>query len=122
VSHKLISESETKIAEKLLTLQVLRAIAAVMVAIEHISEEAKYFFGFQPWIETIPFAKGVDLFFVISGFIIYYSSKAGRNGQLRPSDFILNRFIRVAPLYYIFTTLMVLVVYFLPSVVRVERY
>lgn len=107
---------------KLDTIQALRALAAIMVTIAHAVEEAKYFFDFRPLIETSPFGKGVDLFFVISGFIIYYSSRklfATPGGIKR---FAYNRISRVVPLYFLFTTLMVLVVVFLPAGVKEARF
>jgi len=107
---------------KLDSVQVLRAVAALMVTIAHAVEEAKYFFGFRPGFDTISLGKGVDLFFVISGFIIFYSSRSlfARPGAV--GTFAYNRLSRVAPLYYLFTTLMVLVVVFLPSGVKEARF
>lgn len=108
--------------KKLKSIQVLRALAALMVTIAHASEEAKYYFHFAPWLETAPLGKGVDLFFVISGFIIYYSSLNlfGTTGAVK--RFALNRFIRVVPMYYIFTTLMIMVVVLVPAGVKEARF
>ncbi len=47
-------------------------------------------------------ACGVDIFFVISGFIIYYVSWSKRG---HVSQFVVDRIIRVAPLYWLFTAL-----------------
>lgn len=101
---------------------MLRAVAALLVTVAHAVEEAKYFFGFAPPFDTVSFGKGVDLFFVISGFIIFYSSRSlfGRPGAI--GTFAYNRLSRVVPLYYLFTTLMVLVVVFLPSGVKEARF
>jgi len=103
---------------QLLSLQVLRAVAALFVTIAHASEEAKHFFGFEPIIETDPFGKGVDLFFVISGFIIYHASEKLFSRANAARIFITNRIIRIVPLYFIFTTLMVLAVVLIPSGVK----
>lgn len=109
-------------AAKLNSLQALRALAAVLVTIAHASEEAKYFFHFQPPFDTDPFGKGVDLFFVLSGFIIFYAShKQVTAGALTPGQFLLQRFIRVAPLYYLFTSLLVLVLVAFPAGVKEAR-
>ncbi len=43
---------------------------------------------------------GVDVFFVISGFIMVYTNNSGRNG---PVDFIIHRLVRVAPIYWLLT-------------------
>lgn len=103
---------------KLKSVQILRALAAILVTIAHASEEAKFFFNFSPPVDTVPFGKGVDLFFVISGFIIYYSSRGIFGKASSIGEFAYNRFSRVVPMYYLFTTLMVLVVVFLPSGVK----
>lgn len=103
------------------SIQALRALAALMVTIAHASEEAKYFFGFVPLFETDALGKGVDLFFVISGFIIYFAS---RQVAATPSGwvtFLRQRFIRVAPMYFLATALMVLVLLAFPAGVKEAR-
>jgi len=55
---------------------------------------------------------GVDIFFVISGFIMLYISKPHHT----PGDFIVNRARRVVPLYWFFTLLMAVIFLILPSV------
>jgi peptidoglycan/LPS O-acetylase OafA/YrhL len=107
--------------EKLLAVQVLRALAALMVAIAHASEEAIYFFGFYPPFNSQPLGKGVDLFFVVSGFIIYYSSIRLFQTSRPVITFLRNRALRVIPLYYLFTTLMVVAVLAFPSGVKEAR-
>ncbi|MFW5330325.1 acyltransferase family protein [Hydrogenophaga sp. ZJX-1] len=105
--------------DRLFALQALRAIAAILVTIAHASEESKHYFGFQPIFDTDPLGKGVDLFFVLSGFIIYFSSViTNKSLPINPRSFLLQRFIRVAPLYFIFTTLLVGVIYLTPSGVK----
>jgi exopolysaccharide production protein ExoZ len=46
-------------------------------------------------------AAGVDIFFVVSGFIMGY-----RGVQERPKEFLINRLIRIVPLYWLFTLVM----------------
>ncbi|MDZ8225465.1 acyltransferase [Nostoc sp. ChiVER01] len=89
--------------KKLNLLQVYRGIAALMVILHHgngiVSRELhqnnlyllqKFHFG---WI-------GVDFFFVLSGFIIFYihQSDIGKPDKFTP--FVFKRFIRVYPLYW----------------------
>lgn len=107
---------------QLASIQVLRALAAIMVTIAHASEEAKYFYGFVPWVETDPLGKGVDLFFIISGFIIYYSSVKLFELPKPHVQFIINRIIRVVPIYYLFTTLMILVIVVMPGGVKEAKF
>ncbi|MES3016267.1 MAG: acyltransferase [Bacteroidota bacterium] len=79
-------------------LQVLRAIAALLVVFFHCD-----FLG----LKIGQF--GVDIFFVISGYIISFILNK------RTEHFLLKRFIRVIPMYYFFTCLVILVWLFYPQ-------
>jgi peptidoglycan/LPS O-acetylase OafA/YrhL len=72
-------------------IDALRGIAATMVVLFHFTmgrPEAKY--GFE--VGTT----GVDLFFIISGFVIFMSISKVKNGL----DFIINRVSRLYPTYW----------------------
>ena len=70
------------------SLQALRFIAAALVVISHIRTE----------YDLTPFgSSGVDVFFVISGFIIYYVTREGA------PQFFTRRLIRIVPLYWLGT-------------------
>lgn len=88
----------------LANVQVLRAFAALNVAGVHILEQsAKYgqevavFAFFQNWGDS-----GVDLFFVISGFIMVYIQRRRPCGAVA---FLGHRLYRVVPLYWSLTLL-----------------
>ena len=75
----------------LFNLQAVRALAAIGVVVFH--------FGLMP-ATSLPFgigASGVDLFFVLSGFIIAHSSTRSAR------HFLAHRLIRVVPAYWIAT-------------------
>lgn len=80
-------------------LQYLRGIAALMVVFFH----ARSYFGDVPeW--TRVGSRGVDIFFVISGFIMAYSTRRiGDDVTAVKASllFLSKRFIRVVPLYWI---------------------
>ncbi|MEG3164806.1 acyltransferase [Sphingomonas sp. PB2P19] len=94
------------------TVQVLRGVAALMVVFGHsqsavgaaITSGAS---GAQVFVRStlVPWGAGVDLFFVISGFIIVHASTRlfARPGARK--DFIARRLIRIVPLYWLVTTL-----------------
>lgn len=100
---------------------MLRAVAALMVVYTHsISQVAIFASGWQQrsgfHIGAGTF--GVDLFFVISGFIIFHT--AGRlNGATVALTFLWHRFRRINPLYYIATALTLLT--WLPSLLTHRR-
>ncbi|MDB4985828.1 MAG: hypothetical protein JWN04_1006 [Myxococcaceae bacterium] len=102
------------------TVQALRIIAAVMVLLSHVQHEIveRSFLatsGYKPW-EPVFLPGGVDIFFVISGFIMFRISRNsfGRPGQ--PALFLLRRIARVAPAYWFFTAAMVLAILMAPGV------
>lgn len=103
------------------SIQALRALAALMVTVAHASEEAKHFFDFVPILETDAFGKGVDLFFVISGFIIYFASRVAATAPTGWAIFLRQRFIRVAPMYFLATALMVGVLLVFPAGLKEAR-
>lgn len=87
---------------QLLSLQYLRAVAAIMVVLHHARNPQPWLFN--PMEHFQSFAWGVDIFFLISGFIMYV---AARHESL--SDFLVRRLIRVVPLYWVATLAFVLV-------------
>lgn len=58
---------------------------------------------------------GVDIFFVISGFIMMFSSYEMFGLRGSSLKFLKNRAIRIVPTYYLFTTVMVILLLFAPS-------
>ncbi|MEL6807710.1 MAG: acyltransferase [Pseudomonadota bacterium] len=99
-------------APRLPGLQVLRALAAAMVLVGHVLAEAEHYFALALPGDAVPWTRGVDIFFVISGFVITLSATR-LAGQ--PGTFLFRRLMRVVPLYFLFTTLMVLTLILLPG-------
>ena len=88
-------------------LQLLRALAATGVVIYHMSSEA----GLR-----LPIAvgsRGVDIFFVISGFIIAYIGS-----DSSPRDFFVRRLIRIVPLYWAASLVVFLIALIFPHLLR----
>ncbi|MBC7483865.1 MAG: acyltransferase [Rhizobacter sp.] len=96
----------------ILSVQYLRAVAALMVVWHHAREQLPGLKLFFPG-EFGP--SGVDLFFVISGFIMV-ATTAAKPG--RPGQFLLRRFVRVVPLYWILTGLLVALAWKAPQLFR----
>ncbi|WP_213938109.1 acyltransferase [Pseudomonas sp. dw_612] len=95
----------------LISVQALRAIAAWAVVCHHFMQ---IFFDFQArgpvgqaFIDKG--AVGVDIFFVISGLVIFLSTEGK---SLPPARFLLYRLFRIVPAYWLYTVLMALVVVF----------
>jgi exopolysaccharide production protein ExoZ len=86
--------------------QVLRFFAALSVLVGHAQHEAiDLGTGLRTIWQPIPWRFGVDIFFVISGFVMYHtaSSRFGKAGAAR--DYLLRRIIRIVPTYWFFTVL-----------------
>ncbi|AXE19268.1 hypothetical protein DR864_16680 [Runella rosea] len=82
--------------QRLATLDTFRGIAALAVVLFHLTlhqAEAPVHFS---WGVT-----GVDLFFIISGFVIYMTL----NKTTRAVDFVFARFSRLYPVYWVAVTL-----------------
>lgn len=109
-------------SQRLDSIQAMRALAALLVTVRHAAQEAEHFFGIAIPFDSTPLSNGVDLFFVISGFIIYHSSDKFFVGDKRISRFLNTRFVRIVPLYYIFTTLMVMVTIFFEQGLRATTF
>lgn len=90
-------------------IQVLRGLAALLVVIHHLLEELRATemgFWFPDFFVRLG-AVGVDIFFIISGFIMYYTtSTAFKNPQ--PAKFYLSRVARIFPPYLIIVTFILL--------------
>jgi peptidoglycan/LPS O-acetylase OafA/YrhL len=83
-------------------LQLLRGVAALMVTCHHALEEANYTtYALSPpdWVVRIG-AAGVDIFFVVSGFIMMYVSFPPGAASKSPGRFLLERAVRIYPLYW----------------------
>jgi peptidoglycan/LPS O-acetylase OafA/YrhL len=81
------------------SIQLLRGIAALSVVYVHVLATPN--FGLF----------GVDIFFVISGFVMALVTTKNTN----PTSFFLHRLIRIVPLYWILTTCLVAVIVIAPN-------
>ena len=81
---------------EIVSVQYLRGLAALMVVIYHITGFEE--FGISRWRIG---NQGVDIFFVISGFIMWTTAQG-----LSPQRFLERRLVRLVPLYWFFTLLM----------------
>lgn len=100
------------------SLQWLRALAAIMVLVGHVIEEAAHYRGLTLAAAALPWTRGVDIFFVISGFVITLSMFRFAGSLHGAGAFFLRRILRVVPLYWLFTTLMVITLLVVPSGVK----
>lgn len=98
-------------------LQLLRAFAALNVVLFHAiatsasySYETNFISVFEGWG-----ANGVDIFFVISGFVMLFTQLDNKRSV---KDFLLLRAIRIIPIYWLLTLLVIAIYIVAPFVFR----
>ena len=108
------SMSAKSSAARIDAIQVLRAVAAGLVVLGHSQTLVGSFAAHQHVAFTrstlAPWGAGVDLFFVISGFIIVYASQDLFGTAGGAVAFLRRRVARVAPFYWLCTLLYLAVI------------
>ena len=87
--------------DQLVGIQVLRAFAALAVVAFHFTVSLQQDFHLTAGLVFPAGANGVDVFFVISGFIMSYTT--ARPSERSPASFVLKRLARIVPLYWVMT-------------------
>lgn len=101
--------------ETIISIQILRSLAAIAVAVFHIAGELDRF-GFTSGFAHVfgIGAAGVDLFFIISGFVMVYASEPLFGHANGAPTFFGHRLIRIVPLYWGVTAFYLALALFLP--------
>ena len=107
----------SRISGKLENVQHLRALAAIIVVFEHTLHRGEWYGQSAQYALTLKGLglSGVDIFFVISGFVMVCSQLRSPKG---PAEFLVGRLLRIVPLYWSLTLSLVLLVVVVPSVFR----
>ena len=85
-------------------IQALRAAAAFGIIIHHIIFSLNNYIA-HSGIRLTVFSTGIDVFFVISGFIMAGTTEARSPS---PGQFALSRIVRIVPIYWLLTGLVML--------------
>lgn len=102
--------------KRLDSLQMLRAIAATLVVFSHL-KGIERIYG-DPSAQLLSWYQGecgVDIFFVISGFIMIYITSNKPSTLDTGREFLIKRLIRIVPPYWFYTTGMVVLLLALPQ-------
>jgi peptidoglycan/LPS O-acetylase OafA/YrhL len=94
-----VVSAEKPRTSRLVEIDALRGVAALAVVLFHYTTHFTKLFGASP-PPTISFSMGhygVNLFFIISGFVIFMTLEK----TLRPMDFVVSRFSRLFPTYWV---------------------
>ncbi len=86
------------------SLQAGRAIAAILVMLCHVGGAiaSEKYFGISGFRTAFGYGSGgVEFFFVLSGFIIYYAHRNDLSKPGKIKSYVLKRTVRVYPIYWI---------------------
>jgi exopolysaccharide production protein ExoZ len=90
-------------------IQVVRGLAACMVVVFHASQmwsvRVSGSVNSMVWTNG---AAGIDIFFVVSGFVMAVSSIGKGDGPSAARKFLERRFVRILPLYWLITTVLLI--------------
>nr|WP_312230175.1 acyltransferase [Pseudomonas sp.] len=105
----------------LISVQALRALAAWVVVFHHVMQvffdfKAESFMGH---LFSDKGAVGVDIFFVISGLVIYLSTQGK---TITPWRFMLNRALRIVPAYWLYSLIAALIIAFANPVMPTQAF
>lgn len=94
--------------DRLENIQALRGVAALMVLFAHVKEGELDYGGAGTLLPRFLYmgVVGVDLFFLISGFVMAHVALAGERGAGPARRFIYNRAARIYPVYWAATLLL----------------
>lgn len=94
------------------SIDALRGIAAIAVVLYHLvfAFHVEYGYSSYPMLDFKYGFFGVELFFIISGYVIYYTINQSKNVK----EFLIKRFIRLYPTYWLCMLLTFCIVYFFP--------
>jgi len=99
----------------LISVQYLRAIAIILVLFSHIAFKNMQIGGstMHWWHDAGTF--GVDIFFIISGYIMAYITQNLHQKRESVRIFLKKRFVRIVPLYWFYTLLALAIFLLMPE-------
>jgi exopolysaccharide production protein ExoZ len=96
------------------SIQIMRGVASLLVVLTHIEVKGSQY-GNGALKGFSVGGAGVDLFFIISGYVMCISTYAR---QVNFSQFIIRRIQRILPLYWLVTTIALIVYLYKPDLVN----
>jgi exopolysaccharide production protein ExoZ len=101
--------------QRILSIQYLRACAALMVVFHHARDQ---FTDFPAPFRTSAGQAGVDLFFVISGFVMVFVTSTRERS---PRQFLASRATRIVPIYWFYTLVCFALICIAPQLFRANE-
>jgi exopolysaccharide production protein ExoZ len=109
----------SKNQNKLQSIQIFRGLAASAIVLLHSIQAYLISVNQQDLLnQYIPLAAGVDVFFVISGFVMMMVSDSKTGRERNAITFLANRVARVVPTYWLYTVTLAIAGIIVPSIFR----
>lgn len=105
-----LQKAQQQKAQRFDTIQVLRFVAALLVVVTHATFYASTRLDDGQPIWRLGGTVGVEIFFVISGFVMVLSTGSLRDRADGWKFFAMRRLVRIVPMYWLATTCKVAVV------------
>lgn len=103
------------------SIQYLRGIASCAIVLRHLTDRTAKYNIIAPGLNNIDIGGwGIDLFFVISGFVMVYITQKDEASIKYVLNFWLRRFLRISPLYYLITLIAVLAYFKWPNQTKIK--
>lgn len=99
------------------SIQYLRAVAALMVVFHHLISQVEVYENVLHSISVG--AAGVDVFFVISGFVIWFVTY---NKDVSAREFFTKRIIRVVPIYWCISLTIIVAATIVPQLFKTTQF
>jgi exopolysaccharide production protein ExoZ len=100
---------------EVISIQYLRGCAALMVVFHHLGLQLRRV-GYEGYWPTF-LSSGVDIFFVISGFVMCITTQR----EVTALEFFRRRITRVVPLYWLLTSFVLATLLAFPKMMRNDR-
>lgn len=101
----------------ILSIQYLRGLAALLVLLSHVAWKGEQYAG-NPMSWFHVGEAGVDIFFVISGFVMCHTTRHKHGRPFDVARFLGHRFSRIMPLYWVLSTVALAVFLLMPGMVN----
>lgn len=94
--------TQRSMEKTLFSINAFRGVAMILVVLYHATQIIKGHYQIGPFYGLFSFGfSGVHMFFVLSGFIIYYIHAKDVGKPREYSSFLKKRFVRIYPIYWI---------------------